>query len=121
MHVTVIVWCVITVKTNPYDLLTMSKQEEKKLEQIIYTIVIVAVVAAFLGIPQWFTNWVIQWLVSAFIGGVFSLLATSVVEEFTGDFLKTISLTFEVQGFEFSVTAFAIATIIVKYWFFHSF
>ena len=98
----------------------MSKEEEKKLQKILYLIVGVAIIADLLGIPQWITNWVIQSLISAFIGTVFSLVAASFVEAFTNDFLKTISLTVEVKDHKFSITLFAIATLLVKFWLFHS-
>jgi hypothetical protein len=98
----------------------MSKKEKKKLEKILDAIVVVAIIAAFLGIPQWITDWVIQWLISAFIGTLFSLVAASLVEAFTNDFLKTISLTVEVKNYKFSITLFAIATLLVKFGLFHS-
>ena len=41
-------------------------------------------------------------------------VAGQLVEAFTGDFLKTIALNVKIIGIEFSITAFAIATLIVK-------
>jgi large-conductance mechanosensitive channel len=99
----------------------MSKEEAKKIQEILISIIIVVVAAAFLRIPQWLTNWIVQWLISALVGTVFSMTAAAIVEAFTGDLLKSITLTVEIGDFKFSVTAFAIVTIIVKLWLFHQF
>lgn len=90
----------------------------KELEKILYLIVIVAIVGALFNIPSFLTNLAIQWLISSFIGSVFSLIAGTLVEAVTGDFLKTISFTVEIKGFHFSITAFALTTFIVKVWLF---
>lgn len=95
-----------------------SEKEIDKLRLIIYLIALVAVIGAFLGIPTHITELAIQWLVSVFIGLVFSLVAGSLVEAFTGDLLKTITLTIPIKGFNISISAFAIATFIVKVWLF---
>jgi len=90
----------------------------KKLELIVYLIVLVAFLGAAFNIPWVLTNWIIQWLISAFIGSVFSLVAGAIVEAFTGAFLKKITLTISIGSLKFSITAFAIATFIVKVWLF---
>jgi hypothetical protein len=97
----------------------MSKEEAKRIKWLLYLIIIVAVVAALLGFPQWLTNALIQWLVSAVVGSVFSLVAASIVEAFTSNLLKSISWTIEIGGVKFSVTAFAIAVFVVKLALFH--
>jgi hypothetical protein len=97
----------------------MSKEEAKKIELFLYLIIIVAVAAAFLGFPQWLTNTLVQWLVSAIIGSVFSMVAAAIVEAFSSNWLKGISLTIEIGPFKFSITAFAIAVIFVKLALFH--
>jgi hypothetical protein len=74
----------------------MSKEDEDKLKLIILLIVLVAIAGAFLGIPQDWTNTIVQWLISAFTGTIFSMVATSFVEAFTGDFLKKILITIEI-------------------------
>lgn len=89
-----------------------------KLELFIYLIIAVAVIGAFLGIPTYITNIIIEWLIGAFIGTLFSIVAGAIVEAFTGDILKTLTLTIEIKGIEFSITVFAIATFIVKVWLF---
>lgn len=90
----------------------------RKIELIIYLIIIVVFLSAVFNIPAFVTNWIVQWLISAIIGSVFSLVAGVIVEAFTGDFLKTIAINIEIGGFKFSVTAFAVATFIVKVWLF---
>jgi hypothetical protein len=96
----------------------MGNNKTSKLELIIYLIVLVAFLGAIFNIPAALTNWIIQYLVSMFIGSVFSLVAGSLVEAFTGDFLKKISLIIKIGDFKFSITALAIATFIVKVWLF---
>jgi hypothetical protein len=96
----------------------MDKDDIEKLKIPIYLIVLVAVLGALFNIPFALTNWVIQYLIGAFVGSVCSLVAGSLVEAFTGDLLKKITLTFEILGLNFSITIFAIATFIVKVWLF---
>ena len=92
----------------------MEDDDIRKLELIIYLIVVVALLTAFFNIPWAITNFIIQWLISAFIGSVCSLIAGALVEAFTGDFLKKIAIQISIRGFKVSITAFAIATFIVK-------
>jgi hypothetical protein len=96
----------------------MNKDDIEKLKIPIYLIVLVAIIGALFNIPSALTNWVVQYLIGAFIGSIFSLIAGTLVEAFTGDLLKKIALTFKVFGFQFSFTVFAIATFIVKVWLF---
>ena len=91
-----------------------------KLRLIILSIVLVAVVGAFLGIPITITEWIIQWLASMVVGAFMSMIAGELVEAFTGDFLKTIALTITLLGFEVSISAFFIAAVIAKYLLFGS-
>lgn len=86
----------------------------KKIELIIYIIIIVVVLSAFLNIPSFITNWIVEWLISAIVGSVFSLVAGVLVEAFTGDFLKGYAFNISIGSLKFSVTAFAVATFIVK-------
>lgn len=95
-----------------------SNKEAKKLERFIYLIIAVAVIGAFLGIPPYVTNIIIEWIIGAFVGTLFSMVAGAIVEAFTGDLLKTITLTITIKGIKFSITVFAIATFIVKVWLF---
>ena len=90
----------------------------KTLELIIYVIILVAFVGALFNIPSALTNMVIQWLIGMFVGSFFSLVAGEIVEAFAGDLLKAITLTIEIGDIHFSITAFAIATFIVKVWLF---
>jgi uncharacterized protein involved in response to NO len=64
------------------------------------------------------TNWLVQLLIIAIVGTVFSLVAGAIVEAFTQDWLKTIAPNIEIRGFEFSITAFAVVTSMVKVWLF---
>jgi len=90
----------------------------KTIEIVVYLIILVAVLGALFNIPAAVTNWIIQWLIGALVGSVFSLVAGAIVEAFTGELLKKITLTIGNGDFDFSITAFAIATFIVKIWLF---
>jgi len=46
---------------------------------------------------------------------IFSGIIGSVIGGFGGDFLKRISFNFEIYGINFSVTAFALAVLIIKF------
>ena len=90
----------------------------RMIEVIVYLIILVVVLGALFNIPMALTNWIIQWLIGALVGSVFSLVAGAIVEAFTGELLKKITLTINIGDFSFSITAFAIATFIVKVWLF---
>lgn len=92
----------------------MNDNKTGTLELIIYLIILVAFLGAVFNIPLALTNMVIQWLVGMFVGSLFSLIAGMLVEAFTGDLLKTITLTIEIGDFHISITVFAIVTFIVK-------
>ena len=96
----------------------MRKKDSDKLMLIIYAIVLVAILGAVLNIPSALTNTIIQWLIGAFVGAVCSIVAGYLVEGFSGDLLKKIALNISIFGFEFSITAFAVVTFIVKVWLF---
>jgi len=87
----------------------MSKEEAKKIQWIIILIIVAVLAAAFLGIPQFLTDRIVQWLVSALISTALSMVAAALVEGFTGDLLKKVFLT------RWGISAFAVATLIVKY------
>lgn len=90
----------------------------KILELIVYLIILVAFLGAVFNTPSTLTNLLIQWLVGALIGSVVSLVSGYLVEAFTGDLLKKLTLTISIGDFDVSITAFAIATFIVKVWLF---
>lgn len=90
----------------------------RNLELIVYLIVLVAFLGAVFNIPSALTNMAIQYLIGAFVGSVFSLVAGTLVEAFTGNLLKKITLTFEIGDFHFSVTVFAIVAFVAKVWLF---
>jgi len=96
----------------------MNNDKTKPIVFILYLIIIVALLSALFNIPSAITNWIIQWLIGCLAGSIFSLVAGSIVEAFTGDLLKKITLTVSIGGFQISLTAFAIATFIVKVWLF---
>jgi len=104
--------------SNLEDEDSMREEETNKLELIIWLIVVVAVIGAFLNIPAHWINEMIEWLVSVFVGSVLSILAGSLIEAFTGDMLKKIFLCVSIKGLDISISFFAIATYIVRLWLF---
>jgi len=88
------------------------------LELTVYFIILVAFLGAVFNIPFALTNIIIQWLIGIFVGSLCSLVAGTLVEAFTGDLLKTITITIEISDFHISITVFAIVTFVVKIWLF---
>ena len=56
---------------------------------IVLLIAVVAIVGSIMGIPFETINDIIKWLLSSFIGFIFSALASYLVEGVTGNTLKT--------------------------------
>lgn len=52
------------------------------------------------------------------MGVLMSGISGWLVEKYTGDTLKNITLTVPVAGYNFSITLFLIVTIIVRFWLF---
>jgi len=91
---------------------------KEKVEAILGLIILIAILDAFFGWPDKIISLAIQWGTSAIIGVIMSGISGELVEKFTGDTLKNITITVPIAGYNFSVTLFFIVTIIVKYWLF---
>ena len=86
------------------------------LKLIVVLIAIVGIFGALYDVPVDLTNQIIQWLVSIFVSLVFSILAGSLVEAFTGDRLKTLFINIPItDDINISISLFLIATFIVKF------
>lgn len=97
----------------------MKDDKTDKLKLILSLIVLVAVLGSLYNIPTDLTNQIIEWLVSIFISSVFSILAGSLVEAFTGDMLKKLFLNIHItDDVTISISLFTIATFLVKFWLF---
>ena len=85
----------------------MRQEDKNRLQLIVLLVVVVVIASAFLGIPQDWTNQIIQWLASAFIGTFLSIYAAYFVELVTGDLLKNILMTIKItNGIKFSISLF---------------
>lgn len=87
---------------------------KEKISLIIGVIIIIALLSTILG---WSTNiltFAIKWGISIIIGIVTSGISGMIVESITNDWLKTITLTVEIKGFEFSISVFFIVTILIE-------
>jgi len=105
-----------------HELLRYKELDEEavgnKIVLYFYAIIVVVFFSAVLGIPSLLTNWVVQFLISAMVSSIFSLVIGQLVEAFTGNWLKRIMLTVRIFGYKFSVTAFAIVVYIIQTQFF---
>src|SRR5437867_7056590 len=97
----------------------MSQSGANTLIRLVILLVLVAVILSLIGIPQGIINIVVGWFASAIVGAVLSLVAASLLEAVTGDYLKRILITVEVYGIKFSVSLFFVATLILKFFLFH--
>lgn len=59
-------------------------------------------------------DFVVSLFTSAIVGAVTSLVAGTIIEAFTGDALKMVLIPVKIGPFEFSVSLFVIATIVLK-------
>lgn len=91
---------------------------EDKVKSIIGLIVGVAILDAFFGWPDRIITLIIQWGSSAIVGVIMSGISGELLEKFTGDSLKMITITVPIAGCNFSITLFFIATILLKFWIF---
>jgi len=82
---------------------------------IIYGIVLIAILSAFYQWPQKYLEFTIKWGTSAIIGVIASGISGELVENFTGDFFKTILIPIPIGDYNFSISAFIIVTAIVRY------
>ena len=86
---------------------------------IVLLIAVVAIVGSVMGIPFETINDIIKWLLSSFIGFIFSALASYLVEGVTGDALKNEKYVLkEIKITKKSVipiSLFLIVTWLVKY------
>ena len=100
--------------------INLPDKKKDDVENLVYLLAVVVVFLALVNAPKWLINFAVQIIVSAIIGAITSLVAANVVEDLTGDTLKKIFLNVEIKGTYFSISLFAIATIIVKYALFHT-
>jgi len=99
--------------------MSATRKAYKQLGSMVSAFVALLIILALLQVPTSLINLVTGWFASAFIGVVTSFFATAIVEEVTGDWLKPYLIEFTIFGFEFSVSLFFIATIVVRIWLFH--
>lgn len=91
---------------------------KEKFEAVLSIIIGIAIIGTLLGWPDKIITVAIEWGTSALIGIAMSGISGELVERFTRDTLKNITITVPIAGFNFSVTLFFIATIVVRFWLF---
>jgi hypothetical protein len=98
------------------DTILLNVERDYRADQLLIVLFAAAVIIlALIGASSGEINFVSNLFVSAIVGAMFSLVAATIVEGFTGDMLKRILITIEYHDLRFSVSLFVIATIIVKY------
>jgi hypothetical protein len=97
---------------NPLREINMKLKD--KLQYVLLLIVLVAIVGAFLDLPQSVIDWLISILIGFFISILLSGIAEIIVKAFTGNYLKRIKFPIKIFGFRFSISLFLIATITVR-------
>ncbi len=88
---------------------------EDKFEAVLGIIVAIAILGVVLGWPDKIVTLAIEWGTSVLIGIILSGVSGGLVERFTGDFFKNITITVPIAGFNFSITLFFIITLIVRF------
>lgn len=92
----------------------MSTSDKEKIQIILFIIIAVAFIGGYFNISTEITTAIVEWLVSIMVGILLSAVVGALIEAFTGDFLKKILIPIEIKGIKFSISLFAIVTIIVK-------
>ncbi len=86
----------------------------EKVKAIFGVIILIAVAGALYGWPDKIIQLAIEWGITIIIAVIMSGISGEIVEKFTGDTLKTITLTVEIADINFSVSLFFIATFAVR-------
>lgn len=113
----------LTFNERSYDVTRKRRRSGKasssngtdNITRLIYALVIVVIVLSLIGASQGTIDFVVKLFVSAIAGAVTSLVAGTIIEAFTGDVLKAIIIPIRIGDFEFSVSLFFVATLILKF------
>jgi len=89
-----------------------------KVKLVIYAMIAIAFIGSILGLSNESMRTIFEFLISVLIGIILSMIAGSIVESITGDYLKKVMLNIEILGFNISISFFIIVTVIVKIWLF---
>ena len=92
----------------------MKAADRRNIDRLISAMVVVVVVLALIGAPKGVIDFVVNIFVNMIGGAMISLALGYLIEGLTGDLLKGVLFTVDIMGFEFSLSLFTIATIILK-------
>jgi len=90
------------------------KETGNKIQIIVYILVFFAIIFAFAGRSD-LIAYISNWAVSAIIGIVLTGVSQLLLQAVTGDILEKILLNIEIKGYNFSLTLFAIFTVLLKF------
>jgi hypothetical protein len=91
---------------------------EQAVNLFVGTIIFLGIIMALLGFNGVSIDKTINWLIPLGISFISSALIGELVEKYSGDFFKKITLTYNIFDYEFSITAFPILVFIIKFWLF---
>ncbi len=97
------------------------RQELREFHSLLILIVVVILLGVFwlaLNLPFFIIDQLLRWSWSALIGFFSSIAVANLVEFFTGDLLKKLSLTFSFKGVKVSISAFTVTTLVIRIWLF---
>jgi len=87
----------------------------EKVKAILGVVILIAVAGTLFGWPDKIIQVVSEWSMTLVIAVIISGISGELVERFTGDTLKTITLTVEIAGTNFSISLFLITTWVVRF------
>ena len=91
---------------------------KEKFKAILGLLIGIAILSTYFGWPDKIVTLAFHWGISAIIGAIMSGISEELVEIYTGDTLKNITIPVPIAGYNFSITLFFIVTIVVRYWLF---
>jgi len=95
------------------------KEFENKIKRFLAIIILVTFIGSYFGLSNDTISWIVEWIISLMVGFILSFICGSIIESFTDDILKKISITIPIgEKYGFSITLFAIVTFLLKLYLF---
>jgi hypothetical protein len=85
---------------------------------LVFGIFFIGLLMAILGFSGKQIDNVIQWFIPLCINFIISSFIGTIIEAYSGDSFKKISLTVPIWKFNFSISLFAILVVVIKLWLF---
>ena len=88
--------------------MSSKKDASNRIEILAKIFVLIVILSILFGWSNDFTTKLTNIIIAIMVSTIISYTVGSVIERFSGDLLKKISLNFEIKGYKFSITAFVI-------------